>query len=115
VRARRVDRNEGGGAAWTDGNSVETMNKEQSIQEAGRVWHSTVAEIPALKRRIRAEAEAEIKREVKERREAAAIAIHYARDRGATKVSLRHVTTRDHNSFEEYVALGNELARDAGD
>jgi hypothetical protein len=87
------------------------MDKEQAIREAGRIWRRSVAEIPELKRRIRAEAEAEIEREVERRKAEAAQAIHYARDRGATKASLRAQTTKDHYDFEEYVALGEELAR----
>lgn len=90
------------------------MNKEQSIQEAGRVWRKTVAELPELKRRIRAEAEAEIERETERRRTEAARAIHYALDHGATKTALRAVTTKDHHGFESYVTLGEELAAKEG-
>lgn len=91
-----------------------TMNKDQSIEEAGRVWRNTVTEIPAIRMRLRAEMEARFEAEVealtKIRREAAARAIHYAIDHGATKTALRQVTTKDHWDFEGYVALGNELA-----
>ena len=91
------------------------MNKEQSIREAGRIWANTVAELPELKKRIRAAAEAEIERETELRRAEAARAIKYARDRGATKVALRGVTTKDHHDFESYIALGAELAEKEGE
>jgi F0F1-type ATP synthase membrane subunit b/b' len=91
------------------------MDKEQAIREAGRIWNKSVAELPELKKRIRAEAEAQIDREVEQRRAAAARAVKYARDRGATKVALREVTTKDHRDFESYVKLGDELARLEGD
>jgi len=88
------------------------MNTQQSIEEAGRVWSRTVAEIPALKKRIRAEAEARIDAEINGQRSAAARAIHYALDHGATKRALHKVTTTDHWDFESYVDLGRALARD---
>lgn len=88
------------------------MSTLRSINEAGRVWSSTVAGIPEFKRRVRAEAEALIAQEVEERRNRAAKAIHRALESGATKTALRAVTTKDHWGFEEYVTLGNELARD---
>lgn len=91
--------------------SVRT-SKDRAIQEAGRVWRANMADINELKRRIRAEAEAQIEREVRARREAAARAIHDARDVGATKTALREVTTKDHYDFESYVALGAQLARE---
>lgn len=91
------------------------MNKEQSINEAGRIWNNTVGELNELKKRIRADAEAEIERETATRRAQAARAIKYARDRGATKTALRAVTTSDHYGFEEYVILGEELAKVEGD
>lgn len=91
------------------------MNTEQAIEEAGRVWRSTVGELNEVKKRIRAEAEAQIEAETKERREAAARAIHYALDHGASKVKLRQVTTKDHWDFESYVTLGTELAREEGE
>jgi hypothetical protein len=91
------------------------MNKDQSIEEAGRVWRNAITPIPELKKRIRQEAEATIESEIARRREVAARAIHYALDHGATKTALRKVTTKDHYGFEEYVDLGVELARSGGD
>ncbi|MBG6106604.1 hypothetical protein [Frigoribacterium sp. CG_9.8] len=88
------------------------MNTHQAIEEAGRVWRSTITPIPEVKKRIRREAEEKIEREIAERREVAARAINYAIDHGATKVALRKVTTKDHYGFEEYVSLGAELARE---
>lgn len=88
------------------------MSTEQSIADAGRVWSKTVGDIPALKKRIRARAEARIEELVAERRAEAAKAIHCALCHGATKTALREVTTKDHRGFEEYVELGEELARD---
>lgn len=87
------------------------MDKEQAIEEARRVWAKNITPLNDLKKRIREEAEAEIQRETERRREEAARAIHVARDAGATKVSLREVTTKDHWDFESYVKLGEELAR----
>jgi hypothetical protein len=91
------------------------VNKEQSIQEARRVWDNNVGSLNALKRRIREEAEEQIEREVKARREAAARAILFAYDQGATKTALRAVTTKDHWDFESYLELGEELARNEGE
>lgn len=91
------------------------VNKEQAIREAGRVWQNNMAPLNELKRRIRAEAEAQIEREVKLRREAAALAILFAYDQGATKAALREVTTKDHHGFQAYLTLGEELARTAGE
>jgi len=91
------------------------VNKEQSIQEARRVWENRVADIPALKKRIRARAEAAIEREIELRRAEVARAINTARDLGATKTALREVTTKGHNDFESYVALGERLAREEGE
>jgi N-acetylmuramic acid 6-phosphate (MurNAc-6-P) etherase len=91
------------------------MNKEQAILEAGRVWQANMADVNALKKRIRAEAEAQIEREVKARREAAARAIRFAFDQGATKTALRSVTTKDHWDFESYLELGEELAHAGGE
>lgn len=92
-----------------------SMDKEQAIQEAGRVWNIQIAPINDLKKRIRAEAEAQIEREVKARREAAARAIAFAHDQGASKASLRKVTTKDHWDFEGYLALGHELSASEGE
>jgi hypothetical protein len=94
-----------------DQSRADWLNKLEAIEEAGRVWRHNIAPIPDLKRRIRAEAEAEIEREVERRRAAAARAIQAARDAGASKVSLREVTTKNHYDFEAYVAFGEELAR----
>lgn len=87
------------------------MDKEQAVSEAGQVWLATVAQIPAIKAKVREEAEALIETETKRRREAAAKAIYAAREAGATKVSLREVTTKDHWDFEDYLKLGEELAK----
>ncbi len=87
------------------------MNKELAIIEAGRVWQVNMVALNGVKRRIRAEAEAQIEREVKVRREAAARAILYAYDQGATKTALRQVTMKDHWDFASYLELGTELAR----
>jgi len=86
------------------------MNKEQSIREAERVWANNITVLNALKRRIRAEAEAEIERELAQRKAAAARAIHYAREQGASKTALREVTTKDHYDFESYITLGEQLS-----
>ncbi len=63
---------------------------------------------------MRAEAEARLEAEIEAmeppRREAAARAIHYALDHGATKTALRKVTTSDPYGFEGYVDLGKKLA-----
>ncbi|MET3770373.1 hypothetical protein ABIB15_003085 [Marisediminicola sp. UYEF4] len=71
------------------------MNTLQAIQEAGRVWRENITDIPAIRRKLRAEAEAKIEADVAElvetRRVAAAKAIHYAIDHGATKTALRKV------------------------
>lgn len=91
--------------------SSSLMDKEQAIEEARRVWAKNITPLPELKKRIREEAEAEIERETTRRREEAARAIQAARDAGATKVSLRNVTTKDHWDFESYVDLGEKLAR----
>jgi hypothetical protein len=91
------------------------MNKYQSAEEAGRIWRSTVAEIPALKKRLRAEVEAKIELETTERRQAAARAIQYALNHGVTKTILRPLTTKDHRNFEEYVALGEKLEAEEGE
>jgi hypothetical protein len=88
-----------------------SMDAKRSTDMAGLVWSSTMAELPALKRAIRAEAEAKIEAEAKECREVAARAIHDALKAGASKASLRKVTTKDHWGFEAYVDLGEELAR----
>ncbi|WP_349899823.1 hypothetical protein [Parafrigoribacterium soli] len=87
------------------------MNTLDAIEEAGRVWRNSVAKVPALKKDIRAEAEARIEREIESRRVEAARAIDFALDHGATKRALQQVTTRDHDGFEGYVTLGDELAR----
>lgn len=92
-----------------------SMNKDQSIQEAGRVWRNTVGDLGALKRRIRAEAEAQIELEVEKRRATAARAIHFAWEQGATRAALRQVTTKDHHGFAAYLALGEELAREGSE
>lgn len=92
------------------------MNTEQSIQEAGRIWRKTVGDVFAMKKRVRAEAEAQIEHEVEVRRIEAARVIHYALDHGATKTALRKMTTKDHWDFESYVDFGNELAaKEAGE
>jgi hypothetical protein len=86
------------------------MNKEQAVSEAGRVWRTNIAPINDLRKRIRAEAEAQIEAEVKRRKEVAARAIGEALEAGASKASLRKVTTSDHWGFEEYVVLVQQLA-----
>lgn len=91
-----------------------TMDKQTAIEDAGRVWRNTVAEIPDLKKRIRAEAEARIEAETLARKKEAARAIHAARDAGATKAALRQVTTKDHWNFEGYIDLGERLAAEDG-
>jgi hypothetical protein len=93
-----------------DQSRADWLNKLTAIEEAGRVWRENIVPLPDLKKRIRAEAEARIELEVESRRAAAARAIQAARDAGATKTSLREVTTKDHWDFEGYVALGEELA-----
>ncbi|WP_025157241.1 hypothetical protein [Leifsonia aquatica] len=85
------------------------MDKEQAIDEAGRVWRNSVAELPALKKRIRAEAEARIAEETEARRKEAAIAIQFALDAGASKAALRRVTTKDYRDFEGYVELAQQV------
>ena len=94
----------------TEGPSI-NMDKMQALVEAGRVWQATVAEIPALKKRIREEAEELIEREVARRQKEAAKAIQVARDAGASKASIREMTTKAHWDFEGYIALGEALAR----
>jgi predicted membrane chloride channel (bestrophin family) len=89
-----------------------TMEKDQSIQEARRVWSSTMGQVNEVKRRIRIEAEAQIEREIKQRRETAARAIFFAYEQGATKTALREVSTKDHHDFASYITLGEELARE---
>lgn len=88
-----------------------TMDKDQAINEAGRVFRTSMGTLNEVKRRIRAEAEARVEFETKTRREAAARAIHYAWEQGATKAALREVTTKDHHGFQAYLDLGIELAR----
>ena len=88
------------------------MDKEQAVLEAGRVFRANMGDVNALKRRIRARAEQAIEREVKIRQEAAARAIHFAYEMGATKSALREVTTKDHRGFQAYLSLGEQLARD---
>ena len=97
------------------------MNTAQSIEEARRVWDTNIASIPAIRKRRREEREDAIRREdaeleelIRTRRVAAALAIYYALDHGASKTALREVTTKDHYGFESYVTLGVELAREAG-
>ena len=75
------------------------MDKEQAVLEAGRVFRANMGDVNALKRRIRARAEQAIEREVKIRQEAAARAIHFAYEMGATKSALREVTTKDHRGL----------------
>lgn len=94
------------------------MNKDQSIEEAGRIWRNNITDIPAIRKQIREEAEARVEAEIAAletvRRTAAARAIHYALDHGATKTALRKVTTMDFWDFKVYVDLGEELARKEG-
>jgi len=89
------------------------VEKDEAIERAGKIWDETVAEIPALKKRLRAEVEVQIEAEVAARRARAALAIDEALNSGATKTALRQVTTKSHNDFEEYVALGADVARRA--
>jgi predicted membrane chloride channel (bestrophin family) len=88
------------------------MDKDQAIQEARRVWINTMGQLNAVKRRIRVEAEEQIERETKQRREIAARAIFFAYEQGATKTALRAVSTKDHHDFASYITLGEELERD---
>lgn len=90
----------------------DSTKKDSAIQEAGRVFRINMGELNAVKRRIRAEAEAQIERETKARREASARAIHAAFELGATKAALREVTTKDHHGFAGYLSLGAQLARE---
>jgi hypothetical protein len=89
----------------------DSKKKDRAVQEAGRIWRDNITLLPELKKRIREEAESEIERETARRRAEAARAIQAARDLGASKMSLREVTTKDHWDFESYVKLGEELAR----
>lgn len=84
-------------------------NKELAIEEAGRIWRATVGDLANMKKRIRAEAEAQIEAETLRRQREAACAIHIALEAGASKASIRKVTTKDHWGFESYVELGEHL------
>lgn len=86
-----------------------TMDKQQAIDEAARVWRNSVGELQALKKRIRAEAEARIAEETETRRREAAVAIQFALDMGASKTALRAVTTKNHYDFEGYVELAQHV------
>ncbi|MBC7594930.1 MAG: hypothetical protein H7288_13500 [Kineosporiaceae bacterium] len=90
------------------------MNTKQAIEATQQVWKENMSELTALKRDIRKAAlddmESELAEITRVRREAAARAIYYAIDHGATKTALRKVTTSDHWNFESFVDLGIELA-----
>lgn len=90
------------------------MEKDEAIEQVRKTWDENIRPINALKKQIRAEAEAKIEAEVAERRAKAALAINAALEAGVPKVAIREVTRKDHNGFEEYVTLGAKLGKKAG-
>jgi hypothetical protein len=74
-----------------------------------------VGDIPALKKLLGTAAETHLERESELRRLKAARAINYALNRGASAAALRGVTTKDHDTFEEYVAIGMSLELTEGE
>jgi hypothetical protein len=90
------------------------MNTKQALEYAEMVWRENVTPLVSERKKIREEAIARAEAEIavlnEERWETAARAIHFALDHGVTKLAVRRATTMDFHRFEEYVALGAQLA-----
>lgn len=103
-------------------------NKEAAVQKVKEVWKATEegqdsrkihAEIrkeveqrvyAPLRAAVEAEVEAKFTEALTAARKERAEAIVFALGQGASKASLRKVTTSDHWGFEAYVDLGQKLA-----
>lgn len=93
------------------------MNTKESMTQAAKVWRENISPIREMRKQAKIEAaaagaeiEARLEAEIAVRKEAAARAIHYSLEHGASKSALRRITTSDHYGFEGYVDLGAELA-----